>query len=115
MTNRKFGLRSVEFNCIVKEEKVPEKIGSIILTEAKKDEDQHKQTVGTLVSVAPTAFTYEQWPEDRRHEMPKPGDRVIYAKYGGSRVEDNITFIGKDPNYEYRIIKDKDILAVIEE
>lgn len=109
------GLRAVEFNCIVREEKVPEKIGNIIVPDKKQDEDQHKRTIGTLISVAPTAFTYERWPADRLDEMPKPGDRVIYAKYAGSRIEDDITFAGRDPSAEYRIIKDKDILAVIEE
>lgn len=102
------GFRAVEFNCIVQEDKVNDKVGSIYIPDQTKEIDQHAMTTGTLMSVAPTAFTYELWPQDRVHEIPKIGDKVLYAKYAGTVVK------SKD-GIEYRVIKDKDILAVIED
>ena len=101
------GLRAVEFNCIVLEDQIEEKSrGGIIIPEQTKERDQFATTTGLLISVAPTAFTYEQWPDEL--SKPKEGDRIVFAKYAGSMVK------GLN-GVEYRIIKDKDILAVQEQ
>jgi co-chaperonin GroES (HSP10) len=98
------GFNPVEFNCIVLVDEVPEKTaGGIIRVE--RDREQYASTKATLVAVSPLAFTYEIWPEGV--EKPKPGDIVLIAKYGGTSM--------KQPNEQgpdYRVIKDKDILAV---
>jgi co-chaperonin GroES (HSP10) len=40
-------------------------------------------------------------------ERPKPGDRIAFARHSGAFI------LGKD-GVEYRIVKDKDVVAVID-
>lgn len=83
--------------------KVDEKTkGGIILPDEHKDREQFAQMQGTLVAMSPLAFTYEnaEW------EKPRPGDRVMFAKFAGAAVK------GKD-GADYRIINDKDVSAVL--
>lgn len=102
MTNES-GFEPVEFNVIVRIDKIEEKTkGGIILPDQKRDEDKHASVEATLISVSPLAFTYEEWPQDAR--KPAIGDRILMAKYAGSPIGTGDT--------DYRIIKDKDILAV---
>jgi chaperonin GroES len=97
------GWLPVEFNCIVRVDKVEEKTkGGIFIPDAKRDEDKLASVEATLIAVSPLAFTYEEWPADAR--KPAPGDRILMAKYAGSPVGDRQT--------DFRVIKDKDILAV---
>jgi len=60
---------------------------------------------GTIVEVSPGAFSYHMWPS--WVEIPKAGDRVLYARYGGTLQT------GKD-GIVYRMVNDKDIGAVID-
>ncbi len=103
MTNNLSGWLPTEFNVIVLPDKVDEKKGNIFIPQASKEVEQHASVTGTLVAVSPVAFTYADW-EDADY-IPKIGDRVMFAKYGGSLVD------ATKPE-GYRIIKDKDILAV---
>jgi chaperonin GroES len=98
------GLEPVEYNVVVKMDAVAEKTaGGIFLPPAAKDKDELATDEGTLVAVSPHAFTYvEDWPEG---SMPRPGDRVMFAQYAG-RIHE---FQGR----KYRVLKDKDIIAVI--
>lgn len=98
------GWECVEFNCLVKVEEVATKTpGGIIMPDKLIDEKMLASTEATLVAVSPLAFTYETWPEGSA--KPQPGERILMAKYAGSPVK------GVD-GIEYRVIKDKDILAV---
>jgi hypothetical protein len=54
------------------------------------------------VALSPLAFSYE----DAEWEKPKPGDKVMFAKFAGAAVK------GKD-GLDYRIINDKDVSAVL--
>lgn len=98
------GIEPVEFNCVFLPEKVEEKTASgIFLPEQHTEREQHASVQGVMVAASPLAFTYETWPEGVR--PPQPGDKVLIAKYAGTMVT------GTD-GQDYRIIKDKDILAV---
>jgi co-chaperonin GroES (HSP10) len=98
------GWSPVEFNCLVRVDEVQEKTkGGIYLPDAKRDEDKLASVEALLIDVSPLAFSYEVWPAGAR--KPQSGDRILMAKYAGSPVK------GTDGG-EYRVIKDKDILAV---
>jgi co-chaperonin GroES (HSP10) len=94
----------VEFNCVVSIDKVEEKTkGGVYLPDHNKDREQSASVMGTMLEASPLAFSYEVWPEGT--SKPKAGERVLIAKYAG------LIFTGKDGE-EYRMCKDKDILAI---
>jgi chaperonin GroES len=101
------GIFPTEYKVLVQPIKVDEKTkGGIILPDEHKDREQFAQMQGMLVAVSPLAFTYagkEDWGDA---EKPKPGDRVMFAKYAGAACK------GKD-GADYRIINDKDLSAVL--
>ncbi len=100
------GFAPFEYNVVIAPEEVETVTkGGIILTDAKKEVDGIATMRGRLVSVSPAAFDYANWPEGTR--LPQPGDEVIFAKYAGVLIP------GKDGR-EYRILKDRDIAAVIQ-
>jgi chaperonin GroES len=100
------GIRATEFNVVVKPVEVEEKTaGGILIPELAKDRMQQASVEGVIVHVSPLAFTYERWPEGSA--PPKVGDSVVFAKFAGMIRK------GKD-GAEYRIVKDKDIAAVLE-
>lgn len=70
-----------------------------------RERDQHASMEGELVAVSPLAFGYETWPEGAH--KPSPGDAVIFAKYSGIIVKGN-------DGVEYRLMNDKDVVAVRE-
>jgi co-chaperonin GroES (HSP10) len=91
----------------VEPSKVDEKTkGGIILPDEHKDREQFAQMIGTLIAVSPLAFTYADEDAWGDAEKPKPGDRVMFAKFAGAAVKG---MNGKD----YRIINDKDLTAVL--
>jgi co-chaperonin GroES (HSP10) len=95
------GLRfALEFNVVVEQDPVNEKIGSIIVPEQAKEKQKHQTTRGTVVMLGSKAGS-DIWTED---QGVKVGDRVVYAQYGG-------TFL--DVEQKYRVLKDKDIIAVV--
>lgn len=101
------GIRPTEFKCLIAPKAVEEKIGSIIIPDATKESEKYAQIEGQIVALSHLAFSYasaEEWGERK----PKPGDRILYAKYAGVRVK------GKDGK-EYVLVNDKDICATIEE
>lgn len=68
-----------------------------------KERDKHAAMEGDIIAVSPLAFCYEEWPKDA--QKPRVGDRVVFARYAG------VTLTGSD-NKEYRIMNDKDVVAV---
>lgn len=80
--------------CVLKKEKVAEekKIGSIILTTTKKDD----ANVASIIALG----------EDVKNELLKAGSKVVYKEYSTTSY--------KEGDDEYLLIKDEDILAVIE-
>lgn len=71
-----------------------------------KERHDFAAVTGRLIAVSPVAFTYETFPEGTR--LPKPGDKVVIAKYAGVMIK------GKD-GVDYRIVNDKDVCAILEE
>jgi co-chaperonin GroES (HSP10) len=99
------GLRPCEFNVVVEMDPTEEVTrGGIILPTSKTDRDKLATEEGTLVALSPHAFSYADWPQDQA--PPVVGDRVLIARYAGALHERG----GKS----FRIVKDKDIVAVIE-
>lgn len=79
--------------CLLKKEKVEEKkVGSIILSAAKKDD----ANVANILEVG----------EEVKNPLLKVGAKVIFKEYSTTSYKNN--------DEEYLLIKDEDILAVIE-
>ena len=103
--SNKSGITPTEYKVLIRPEAVEEKTkGGIILPDPVKEQEQFAQMQGELVAVSPLAFTYADWPENA--EVPKPGCRVLFAKYAGATVK------GAD-GADYRIVNDRDIAAVL--
>lgn len=99
------GLYPCEYNVVVELDPVEEvSKGGIIIPKSKQDVDEIANQEGTLVAVSPMAFSFAEWPEEAR--KPQPGDRVLFSRYAGAIHERH----GK----KFRILKDRDIVAVIE-
>jgi co-chaperonin GroES (HSP10) len=100
------GFRPTEYNILIAPEELQEKIGSLYLPEQTKEKEGMALMRGRLIAASPLAFTYsDAWADGER---PKPGDAVIFAKFAGVLIE------GRDGK-EYRLAKDKDLAAVLEE
>ncbi len=98
------GIEPTEFNVLVRLGRASDRIGGILLPDEKKDRDQAMQTRGVLIAVSPLAFSYDEW---RDATPPAVGDSVIIAKGAGVLIDD----MG-DGEF-YRLIKDKDVCAVV--
>lgn len=102
------GITPTEFKVLVLPSPTEEVTkGGIIVPIDKVDKDKYATTDGVLVAMSHLAFTYvtdEEWGDHK----PKPGMKVVFAKYAGSRRK------GKD-GLDYLLINDKDVVATIEE
>lgn len=106
LTDCDAGIYPVEFNVLIAPEVIEEKTKSgIYLTDASIETDRNAAQRGRLVAVSPCAFDYADWPEGTR--KPQIGDAVVFGKYAGTLID------GRDGN-KFRILKDRDIAAVIE-
>lgn len=98
------GLIPMEFNVVVKPKAIEEKTaGGVFLPTTATDREKLAVVEAELVAVSPHAFTYADWPEGAR--KPEVGDQVIIAKHAGAIHSRNGT--------DYRIVKDKDIVAIV--
>lgn len=94
----------MEYNCVVQPDDVEEVTpGGIIMPISKTDRDKLAVEEGTLIAVSPHAFSYADWPEGET--PPQVGDRVVFARYAGA--------LHKRGDKQWRVIKDKDIIAVV--
>jgi len=94
----------MEFNVVVEVDCPPDRIGSILLPPSVADKERLAADEGILVAISPLAFNYDDWPNGAR--KPTVGDRVLIGRYNGITREKDGTM--------WRILKDKDIIAVIE-
>lgn len=102
------GVFPTEYKVLISPIRVDEKTkGGIILPDEHKDREQFAQMQGTLVAISPLAFTYADKGDWGEAAKPKPGDKVLFAKFAGAAVK------GKDGN-DYRLVNDKDIAAVLD-
>lgn len=97
------GIRPLEYKVLVKPKIVEEKTaGGIYIPDTTKEKEKFAQQEGEVVAIGAIAFTDPDW-----LDKPKVGDTVLFDKYaGGKPVE------GRDGE-EYRLINDKEIMAVI--
>lgn len=104
MTNES-GIKPVEFNVLLKQDAEQTTTrGGLQLPDELVERNKHAQTRGTIIAVSPLAFNEDVFPAGM--EKPKPGDKVAFARHAGTFIE------GMD-GQEYRVVKDKDIVAVI--
>lgn len=99
------GINPIEYNVLVKQDEVGEKKGGIYLPTEVMDKEKFAQTRGVIVAASPMAFSFDDWPPGEA--KPKAGDKVAFARHTGTFVE------GLD-GVEYRVVKDKDIVAIID-
>jgi chaperonin GroES len=85
--------------CIEREEEGESQIGSIVIPDTAKEQPQ----IGKVLSVGPGKVADDG---TRQALTVKPGDRVIYAKFGGTEFD----LEGE----EFLVLRESDILAVIE-
>lgn len=77
--------------------------GGIILPEAETDKADMAMTFGTLIAAGVNAWE-EAAGRSPAFVKPKPGDRVVFAKYGGISIK------GKD-GVKYRLMNDEDVIG----
>lgn len=100
------GIQPIEFNVLIKQDATGGQTkGGLHLPDEVKEREKHGQTHGVLVAVSDLAFNEDIWPEGR--DKPQPGQRVAIAKHTG-------TFVTGNDGEEYRLVKDKDVVALIE-
>lgn len=100
------GIKPVEFNVLVDQDAVESATkGGLYKPDHLVDQEKYAQTKGVIIAVSPMAFSFDDWPADE--PKPKPGDRVFFAKHSGTLVK------GVDDK-EYRVIKDRDVVGVME-
>ncbi len=102
------GIRPVEYNVIVATVSATEdkKIGSIFIPDDTSETLDLAMQVGRIIAQSPNAYDYANWADESL--KPQIGQAVWFARYAGK------DFTGIDGR-QYRILKDKDIGAVIEE
>lgn len=106
MTANPSGISPTEYKVLILPTEIEEKTkGGIILPDEHKDRAQFAQMEGTLIALAPLAFTYDKW-DGCEDQKPKPGDKVLFAKFAGFAHK------GKDGK-TYRVVNDKDVSAVL--
>lgn len=92
---------------LVEVDEVEEKTeGGIYKPEVTREREQNQTIVGTVLKVAQNAWVdelgqYSPWAE--------VGDRVLFAKYGGLPIAEEIS----DHDKMVRLLLDTDILAVL--
>jgi co-chaperonin GroES (HSP10) len=97
------GIHPTEFRCLVLPDEVGEKDGSIFMPDQTREQEQWATTRGIFIEAGPMAFS--DW---GKNGIPKPGDRIIIAKYSG-RYEWGVDL------RQYRVVNDKEVLAILEQ
>lgn len=97
------GIEPLDLRVLVLPDPAREQIGSIFVPETAKEKEKFAKIEATIVAVGENAWE-EAASRSAAFKRPKPGDRVLIAKYGG------ILHTGKDGK-DYRILNDEDVLA----
>ncbi len=105
--NNPSGIKPLDMRVLVLPDPVEEITkGGIILAPTAVDKEKYATVKGTLIAVGVNAWAEAKQSPD--FTAPRPGSRVMIAKYGGVVVE------GADKQ-EYRILNDVDVTAELEE
>lgn len=99
------GISPLDLRVLVLLDAVEEKVGSIILPASETDAKKFAMMKATLVAVGENAF--DEARKNPAFIAPKPGDRIMIAKFGGIGTQ------GRDGK-EYRIMNDNDVIARLE-
>ena len=75
--------------------------GGIIIPDAARDRQKYHTQKATIVALGKSCFA--DW-----IEKPAPGDRVLIVQYAGTLIKGN-------DGLEYRIVRNEDIIAGLEE
>jgi co-chaperonin GroES (HSP10) len=106
LTQNESGISPVEYNIVVRMDPVEEvRPSGLIVPDSKRERDKLAADEGTIVAASPLAFSYADWPEGSR--IPQVGDRILMAQFDGRIWERN--------GVTYRLIKDKSVIAVVDE
>jgi co-chaperonin GroES (HSP10) len=97
--------------CVVKIEEPPEKLGSIIVPESKRDMDKHGIVAGRLIAKGPMAFVYNINGVPETQDVPI-GALVVFKPYAGDLHEAQDL---KKAGMPFRIMTSKAIIGVIPE
>lgn len=101
------GFEPLDLRVLVLPDPAETKVGSILLPDGEVEKKEMAMTFGTLVAVGECAFS-EAGRQARDNgasfTAPRPGDRVVFAKYGGIQIK------GKDGE-KYRLMNDEDIIG----
>jgi co-chaperonin GroES (HSP10) len=96
----------LEYNVLIDQDVVEAKTASgLYIPEEALERKKHQQTLGVIVKISPMAFSFDDWPMGVA--KPRVGDRVAFAQHAG-------TFIKDAAGKEFRVVKDKDIVAVLD-
>lgn len=99
------GITPMEFNVLIKQDSAEEKTaGGVILIDSTKEREKHTATRGEIIALGPLAFNEDVLPAGEA--KPVSGQRVAFVQHAGS-------FITGEDGEEYRLVKDRDILALI--
>ncbi|MBF0399953.1 MAG: co-chaperone GroES [Magnetococcales bacterium] len=99
--DNKSGIIPVEYKCLIMQDKVEETTkGGVIIPVALVETRQHAETQAVLIAAGGNAF--DKW----IGICPKPGDRVLTARYAGAGVK------GAD-GVDYRLVLDTDITGIM--
>jgi co-chaperonin GroES (HSP10) len=90
---------------LVRPDDPPEKIGSVFVPAWVRDNKAFEIIKGTVVAIGQNAWKAF----DDGTPWCKVGDRIMFAKYGGSIIEDEET------HDKYRLLNDEDAVAVWQE
>jgi chaperonin GroES len=114
MMNNPSGIRATEYKVLIDPEKIEDELlkkyeglkkAGFQMGDEERDKRQAAATKGKIIDISPLAFKYDDWPSDER--IPKNGDRVAFARYAGVSIE------GADGE-NYRLINDKDVIAILD-
>lgn len=93
-------INPLDLRVLVLPDKQEEKIGSIYIPDQERERREMAECRALLVAVGENAFA------EMNGTKPKPGDRVLMAKYAGIMTKG-------DDGEEYRLVNDEDICAVL--
>jgi len=100
------GLRAMGFTMLVAPAAAEKQTaGGLWKPDTLVEKEQLVEVTGRVVSMSPACFDFANFPPET---LPKVGDVVQFAKLAGVRTT------GADGR-EYRLIADKDVLAIVEE
>lgn len=97
------GLEPMDLRVLVLPDPPEKKIGSIIIPEVAAEQKRQAMMFGTLVAIGENAWE-EAVARGQHFVRPQPGDRIVFAKYGG------VVITGKDGK-DYRLMNDEDVIG----